>query len=119
MKTNKPPGIDHFCVGVDNYDATRVAGAIGALGIETRRVDSLNGVKFKEGQIYVTDPDGDTFEVTAVGNPGVSGATAVLTSTFIFYTPDPTNSTQSDSFTYTVSDSFGATVEGWLQIAQT
>jgi catechol 2,3-dioxygenase-like lactoylglutathione lyase family enzyme len=58
MKSTKPPGIDHFCVGVDGYDASRVADKITALGIETRRLDSLSGVKFKEGQIYVTDPDG-------------------------------------------------------------
>jgi catechol 2,3-dioxygenase-like lactoylglutathione lyase family enzyme len=58
MKNTKPPGIDHFCVGVDNYDASRVTDSMAALGIATRRLDSLSGVKFKEGQIYVNDPDG-------------------------------------------------------------
>jgi hypothetical protein len=64
----------------------------------------------------VTDPDGDSFQVTYVGTPVVSGATATVNSTFIFYTPAPENGSQSDSFTYTVSDSLGATVQGTINI---
>lgn len=58
MKLNRQPGVDHFCIGVDGYDAVRAANSIDAVGVKTRRLDSIQGVRFKEGQIYVDDPDG-------------------------------------------------------------
>ena len=63
-----------------------------------------------------TDADGDTMNITAVTANSAQGGTASLIGGTITYTP-PTNYTGADSFTYTVSDSFGATGIGTVDVS--
>jgi hypothetical protein len=53
------------------------------------------------------DPQGDDFEVTAVGTPA-NGTATLLADGTVQYTPDP-DFFGTDSFTYTITDQFGAT----------
>ena len=58
MKTNRPLGIDHFCIGVPDYDPARVAELVASRGLEARVLSETQGVKFREPQVYVPGPDG-------------------------------------------------------------
>jgi catechol 2,3-dioxygenase-like lactoylglutathione lyase family enzyme len=58
MKTNRPPGINHFCIGVPDYDPKRVAEFVTSRGLKPQVSTGIQGVTFKEAQIYVPDPDG-------------------------------------------------------------
>jgi len=67
----------------------------------------------------VTDADGDSFSVTSVGNPAVSGASTLLSGSFILYTPASSSGNVNDSFTYTVTDSLGAPTTGIIDVVMT
>ena len=58
MKTKRPIGIDHFCIGVPDYDPEKVADFVASRGLEPRVFTETQGVKFKQAQVYVPDPDG-------------------------------------------------------------
>jgi catechol 2,3-dioxygenase-like lactoylglutathione lyase family enzyme len=58
METSRPIGIDHFCIGVPGYDAARVADVVASRGLEPRVFTEHQGVRFREPQVYVADPDG-------------------------------------------------------------
>ena len=59
QKSDTPGRIDHFCVGVDDFDANRLRGAVQAAGIE--------GVQGSAGDnFFVRDPDGLRVQVSAV-----------------------------------------------------
>jgi glyoxylase I family protein len=58
MTSKNQPTIDHFCVGVEGYDASRVADELARQGLQPKKIDSFQGVRFKEAQVYVRDPDG-------------------------------------------------------------
>ena len=62
-----------------------------------------------------TDPDADTLAVTATSASSSHGGTVTMAAGIITYTP-PANYTGADSFTYTVSDSFGATGTGTVEV---
>lgn len=70
MDLQRPPGIDHFCVGIEDYDASRVADAISSSGWKPRVVTEAIGVKFKEPQVYVPDPDGIRLQLSSAGYRG-------------------------------------------------
>lgn len=65
MKLEHPTGIDHFCVGIEGYDARQVAAALRAKGHEPRLYKEALGVKFRVPQVYVRDPDGIQVQFSA------------------------------------------------------
>jgi hypothetical protein len=62
-----------------------------------------------------TDPDGDSLSLTSVSSTSAQGGTVSLSGSIVSYTP-PTNYAGADSFTYTVSDTFGATATGTVNV---
>jgi catechol 2,3-dioxygenase-like lactoylglutathione lyase family enzyme len=62
QKSDTPGRIDHFCVGVQNFDADRMRAAVKAAGVE--RVQGTAADNF-----FVTDPDGVRVQVSAVDWP--------------------------------------------------
>jgi catechol 2,3-dioxygenase-like lactoylglutathione lyase family enzyme len=59
QRSDTPGRIDHFCVGVENWDADRLRAAAKAAGIE--RVQGTAGDNF-----FATDPDGLRVQLSAV-----------------------------------------------------
>ena len=57
QKSDKPGRIDHFCVGVDDFEAERLRGAAKAAG-----VDGVQGSA--SDNFFVTDPDGLRVQVS-------------------------------------------------------
>jgi catechol 2,3-dioxygenase-like lactoylglutathione lyase family enzyme len=54
----EPPGvIDHFCVGVEDFDPERVAGAIQDAGLD-------RDLRVGTDNVYVTDPDGIRVQIS-------------------------------------------------------
>lgn len=63
QKSDQPGRLDHFCVGVDDFDAERLRAAVRAAGIE--------GVQGSASDNFsVSDPDGLRVQVSAVDWPG-------------------------------------------------
>jgi catechol 2,3-dioxygenase-like lactoylglutathione lyase family enzyme len=62
QRSGNPGRIDHFCVGVEQFDADRLRAAVRAAGIE--RVQGAAADNF-----FVTDPDGLRVQVSAVDWP--------------------------------------------------
>jgi catechol 2,3-dioxygenase-like lactoylglutathione lyase family enzyme len=62
QKSNTPGRIDHFCIGVENWDADRHRAAVRAAGIE--RVQGAAADNF-----FVSDPDGLRVQLSAVDWP--------------------------------------------------
>jgi catechol 2,3-dioxygenase-like lactoylglutathione lyase family enzyme len=62
QRSATPGRIDHFCVGVENWDADRLRGAVKAAGIE--RVQGTARDNF-----FVVDPDGLRVQVSAIDWP--------------------------------------------------
>jgi hypothetical protein len=62
-----------------------------------------------------TDADGDSLSLTTVSSTSAQGGTVSLSGGNVTYTP-PTNYAGADSFTYTVSDTIGATATGTVNI---
>ncbi len=61
------------------------------------------------------DPDGDLYTLV-VSPTSTNGATIVVTNGLVIYTPPVTNADVADSFTYTVTDSFGLTGTGTVHV---
>lgn len=62
--------VNHFCMGVDDYDADRIAAALGAQDIQAR-VDRNPRNRTSGGdQLYFNDPDGTTVQLSANGYQG-------------------------------------------------
>jgi len=59
QKSDKPGRIDHFCVGVDGFNADRMRTAVKAAG-----VDGVQGTA--SDNFFVTDPDGLRVQISAV-----------------------------------------------------
>lgn len=70
MKLNRPAGIDHFCVGIEGYDAGKVAAELRKKGHEPRIYTEALGVTFRVPQVYVRDPDGIQVQFSAVDYRG-------------------------------------------------
>jgi subtilisin-like proprotein convertase family protein len=72
-----------------------------------------NGTKVSIAAILSNDSDADGDPITFLGvsSPSVNGGTVVSNSGWIYYNP-PAGFTNSDSFTYSITDGFGAPVTG-------
>ena len=58
QKSDRPGRIDHFCVGVDGFNADRLRTAVKAAGVD--------GVQGTAGDnLFVTDPDGLRVQVSS------------------------------------------------------
>jgi hypothetical protein len=86
----------------------------GAVTIER---DPTNGTKVAIATLLTncSDADGDPISFVGVSGTSVNGGTVVSNADWIFYTPPP-GFTNSDSFAYTVSDSFGAVATGAVTV---
>jgi catechol 2,3-dioxygenase-like lactoylglutathione lyase family enzyme len=63
QKSDKPGRIDHFCVGVDDFEAERLRVAVKAAGVEGVQGSASDN-------FFVSDPDGLRVQVSAFDWPG-------------------------------------------------
>jgi hypothetical protein len=61
------------------------------------------------------DADGDSISLAGVNSTSAHGGTVATNSGWIFYTPAP-GFTNTDTFTYTISDGWGAPVAGVVTV---
>lgn len=59
QKGNQPGRIDHFCIGVANFNSSRMAAAVKAAGAEDVREDGVGN------SFFLRDPDGVRVQVSA------------------------------------------------------
>jgi len=60
----------HICLGVDDYDPDAIAARLGAEGLEARVDRNPNNRTSGGDQLYFTDPDGTTVQLSANGYQG-------------------------------------------------
>lgn len=60
----------HICLGVDDYDPDAIAGRLSAEGLEARVDRNPNNRTSGGDQLYFTDPDGTTIQLSANGYQG-------------------------------------------------
>jgi catechol 2,3-dioxygenase-like lactoylglutathione lyase family enzyme len=69
-KLSNPGTVNHFCIGVDDFDPDAMASALQKMGIEAR-VDRNPANRTSGGdQLYFTDPDGTRVQLGANGYQG-------------------------------------------------
>lgn len=59
QRSDRPGGIDHFCVGVDDFKPEPVAAALKAAGFD-------RGLRVGPDFVYVEDPDGIRVQISTV-----------------------------------------------------
>lgn len=79
--------------------------------------DPTDGVKVSVGTLLsnCSDADGDPISFLGVSATSANSGTVVSNGGWVFYTPAP-GFTNSDTFTYTISDSWGAPVTGTVTV---
>jgi hypothetical protein len=82
--------------------------------LATRENTPVNAAAFKL-LLNDSDADSDSLTVTAVSAASAQGGTVALSGVTVTYTP-PTDYSGADSFTYTVTDSFGGTNTGTVNV---
>lgn len=65
-----PGSVNHFCLGVDDYDPDRIAERLGQRGIEASVDRNPNNRTAGGDQLYFTDPDGTVVQLSANGYMG-------------------------------------------------
>ena len=69
-KLQNPGTVHHFCVGVDDYDADKIAARLQAMGLKAS-VDRNPANRTSGGdQLYFNDPDGTIVQLSANGYQG-------------------------------------------------
>ena len=58
------PGLNHYCIGIENYEVDRVMDELTRQGLEPRRTAGTN-------RVYFNDPDGIEVQLAAVGHQDV------------------------------------------------
>ena len=86
-------------------------------GPYTAERDPTNGVKVSVGTLLsnCSDSDGDPISFLGVSAASAHGGTVVSNAGWVYYTPAP-GFTNSDTFTYTISDGWGAPVTGTVTL---
>ena len=86
-------------------------------GPDTVERDPTNGVKVSVATLLsnCSDADGDPISFLGVSATSANGGTVVSNAGWILYTPAP-GFTNSDTFTYTISDGWGAPVAGTVTV---
>jgi Bacterial Ig domain len=85
-----------------------------AYSLQTLR-DQAKSLSVSKLQQACSDPDGDFLTIPSVSSISISGGTVQLNGETIVYTP-PTDFVGTDSFTYTVRDSRGASSQGTVNV---
>ena len=65
-----PGSVNHFCIGVDDYDAARLSAALAETGVEARISTNPLGRTSGGDQLYFNDPDGTVVQLSANGFQG-------------------------------------------------
>lgn len=69
-KLNNPGSVNHFCIGVDNFDPDAIAAKLTQMGLRAR-VDRNPANRTSGGdQLYFSDPDGTNVQLGANGYQG-------------------------------------------------
>ncbi|HZM02852.1 MAG TPA: MBG domain-containing protein, partial [Candidatus Saccharimonadales bacterium] len=89
-----------------------VAGAVSY----TRQANLPLAISYSQLMSHATDADGDFLSLTALSTPTTNGATISISGSTITYTQAASNPNVPDRFTYTVSDTFGATSTGTIVV---
>ena len=63
-----------------------------------------------------SDPDGQTFGLQSIGPASAHGGTVTVSEGWVYYVP-PAGFTSEDSFTYVITNAFGATATGTVTVA--
>jgi hypothetical protein len=86
-------------------------------GADTIERDPGSGVKVSIAALLAndSDADGDPIAFAGVSATSANGGTVVSNAGWIFYTPAP-GFTNSDTFTYSISDGFGVPVTGTVTV---
>ena len=86
-------------------------------GIVTIERDPTNGTKVSIALIVTncSETDGDLIAFLGASTNSANGGTVVTNSGWVFYTPAP-GFTNSDTFTYTISDGWGAPITGTVTV---
>ena len=67
---SNPGSVNHFCLGVDNYDPERIAERIETAGIQASINTNPNSRTSGGDQLYFRDPDGTSVQLAANGFMG-------------------------------------------------
>jgi catechol 2,3-dioxygenase-like lactoylglutathione lyase family enzyme len=65
-----PGSVNHFCIGVDDYDAARLSETLAESGVESRISTNPLGRTSGGDQLYFNDPDGTSVQLSANGFQG-------------------------------------------------
>ena len=93
------------------------APTVGNFSLTTKR-NTATSITRAALRTKAADVDGDTLVVSAVSAASVQGGTVVLGASDVTYTP-PVGYLGADSFTFTISDGAGGTVNGTVNISVT
>jgi autotransporter-associated beta strand protein len=119
---NNPPGLGFFAITQTNGGNDLALNFIGdtapVAGTATysRPRDTPLKIVISDLMTHASDPDGDPVSFVSVGSPSTNGATITSDTNFVYYTPPGVNPNVTDTFTYTVADSYGATNQGIVTI---
>jgi glyoxylase I family protein len=69
-KLANPGTVNHFCIGVDNYDADTIAARLTQMGIRNNVNRDPNSRTSGGDQLYFNDPDGTRVQLGANGYQG-------------------------------------------------
>ena len=85
--------------------------------VDTMQRTSTNSAKVLLSALLAndSDADGNAFAFVSLSPTGAIGGTVSLSGPWVYYTP-PAGSTNGDSFTYTIADSFNATATGTVSV---
>jgi len=67
---SNPGSVNHFCLGVDNYDPERIAERLDTAGIQASINTNPNSRTSGGDQLYFRDPDGTSVQLSANGFMG-------------------------------------------------
>ena len=67
---SNPGSVNHFCLGVDNYDPERIAERLETAGIQASINTNPNRRTSGGDQLYFRDPDGTSVQLSANGFMG-------------------------------------------------
>ena len=119
---NNAPGLGFFAITTTNSGNDLALNFIGdnapVAGPATysRPKDTPLKIAISDLLTNASDPDGDAISLVSVGSPSTNGAAVTMDTNFVYYTPPGVNPNVTDTFTYTVADSYGAMNQGIVTV---